>query len=1121
MQCGACGARAAAGAKFCVQCGAPLAHGCFSCGAALPEGASFCPACGIRLDGSPGVGSAAAAAGVEPPEAELRQITAVFCDLVGSTEISNRLDPEEFGELVNRYHDSAVEVLARYETDVARFVGDGILICFGWPEAHEDDPEHAVRAALDIATAIQALEQETPADLHLSVRVGVHTGPAVVGALRGGVEREMALGKTLNVAARLQEIAPAGGVVITEATQRLVQGLFVVQDLGRKSLKGLPEKVRTYRVLQPSGVRGRLDAARGTLSPLVNRDPELGILSELWEHVRARRGQAVLVVGEPGVGKSRVVLEFRERVRQSPHTWLECGCSSYTRHTAFHPVLELAEQGLRLQADDGPEERLAKLRKGLGQLGMDLEEGIKSLAPALSIPPEAGYSPPDASPAQQRRRTLELFAEWALRLAELQPTIILVEDLHFADPSSLELFERLIGDGARSALMLIGTARPEFDPGWPSRPNLSRLDLKPLPEGDVRSLVRGLSGADELPPALIEHVVSQTEGIPLFAEEMSKTLLESRLFGEQQAFLGSDQLGALDIPATLYDSLMARLDRLSAAKRVAQHVAVIGREFDHVLAEQVLGLDVDVVRHGLARLVQDDLLVRRGEPPNASYAFRHALIQDAAYRSLLKRRRRELHGRVGEALARRREGDGPLTSAEVIAHHYDNAAQPEQAVRFYREAAEHAVRQSAHREAMAHLKRAIELIDELPEEGRWREFEGDLQTALASSIIATRGYGDAAIERAYERARTLYELLGDQRQVGYTLAGLSLFYFNYGEVQRGAELAGQALALGERTGDQTLGVLARVQAAVPIFYQGEFAAALEHAEHASQSYELDRDRWLGYRFGADQGVAAHCFAALALVQLGRPDTALARTRAATELAELLADPYNLAYALFFETAVHWNRGDESAQESTAARVVAIAEEHEFELFVGLGRMFRAAARAFRSQDQPELQDLYEGSAIAAATGFRGGMPAFICLVAEAQRAAALTSEALATIATALDVSMQTGQRYWDAELYRIRGELQIELGDEREGAAQLERAADFARERGARWQELRATLALARFLHDHAASGRGQALLSPIYEHFEEGFATRELLAAAELLGDTSAGGIRRGHQPAATPGGE
>ncbi|MBV9309417.1 MAG: AAA family ATPase [Solirubrobacterales bacterium] len=1116
MQCGACGARVATGANFCTQCGASLSGKCARCGAALPEGARFCPGCGVELEVSSHQGRAALG-GTEAPEAELRQITAVFCDLVGSTEISDRLDPEEFGELMNSYHDKAIAVLASYENEVARFVGDGIFICFGWPEAHEDDPERAIRAALDIAAEIETLEDGVPAGASLSVRVGVHTGPALVGALRGGSEREMALGKTLNVAARLQQVAPPGGVVISASTQRVVQGLFVTSDLGQQSLKGLPDPVHTFQVIQPSGVRGRLDAARGTLTPMVNRDPELGILTDLWDHVRAGRGHTMLVVGEPGVGKSRIVFEFRERVRQSRHTWLECGCSSYTRHTAFRPVLELARRGLVLRDDDEPEERLAKLRAALEQLGMGAEEDVRALANALLIPSEAGYSPPETSPAAQRRRTLELFAEWTLRLAELQPTIILVEDLHFADPSSLELFQRLIAEGARAPLLLIGTARPEFEPGWSSRPNLSRLDLKPLRDSDMRSLVTAVSGQRELPPSLVEHVVSQTEGIPLFAEEMSKTLLESRLRAPEH--LEPHRPEPIDIPATLYDSLMARLDRLSAAKRVAQHVAVIGREFDYALAEEVLGLDVDVVRHGLARLVEDDLLLRRGEPPDSTYAFRHALIQDAAYRSLLKRRRRELHGRVADALERRRSGEGPAVSAEIIAQHYDCAEQPEQALRFYREAADHSAGQSAHREAAAHLTRAIELIGDLPHEGRWRAIEADLQTALGSSIIATRGYADEAIETAYERARALYEALGDRRQVGYTLAGLSLFYFNHGEVQRGAELAGEALDLAEEIEDSTLQVLARVQAAVPIFYQGEFSPALEHAERASEIYELSRDRWLGYRFGADQGVAAHCFAALALMQLGRPDSALARARSASNLADLLADPYNLAYALFFETAVHWNRGDTSAQQLCAARVVAIAEEHEFQLFIGLGRMFQTAARVFASGHQAALHELYAGSELAAATGFRGGMPAFICLVAEAQRAAGCANDALATIAAALDASTQTAQRYWDAELHRIRGELQIELGDEQDGTAELEHAIDIAREQGGTWQELRATLGLARYLSAHGSAGEARELLRPIYARFEEGFTTRELSDAADLLGELSPVSARRGHEPARTGG--
>jgi class 3 adenylate cyclase/predicted ATPase len=1021
-------------------------------------------------------------------EAELRQITAVFCDLVGSTEISARLDPEEFGDLVSRYHDETVEVLRRYEAEVARFIGDGVLIHFGWPEAHDDDAERAVRAALDIAAAVKVLDAEFPADVTVAVRIGLHTGQALIGNVGAGPGREMALGKTLNVAARLQEIAPPGTVLMSDATQRLVSGLFVTEDLGAKSLKGIPEPLHTYRVVQPSGVRSRLDAARKSLTPMVDRKPELSRLTELWEGAHGGKGQTVVISGEPGVGKSRLVLEFQERARQDSHSWFECHCSSYTRHTAFRPVLELVEQGLGLRGGEGPTERLARLRRGLEVLRIDEDDAVPVLARALSIPPEAGFTPPTISPAQQRRRMLELFTEWALRLTQLQPTVVLVEDLHWADPSSLELFERLIERSTRTSLMMVGTARSEFESQWPTQPGLSKLELAPLDESYVRQLIGGLRPGQQLPVSLVEHVIRETAGIPLFAEEMTKSLLESGLLAAGE---GSFEAGSLplDIPASLSDSLMARLDRLSAAKRVAQHAAIIGREFDEALAEEVVDMSPDLVRHGLARLVQEDVLISSGGPPNPTYVFKHALIQDAAYGSLLKRTRRQLHERAAKALERRRAGGDQEPSPEVVGRHYEAAGCFEEAVALYREAAEQAVRQSAHREALAHLTRAIRLIGELPDEESWHAVEADLQAALASSVIATRGYADAEVERAYERARALYELLGDQRQVGFSLAGLSLYYFNCGEVERGAALASQALELAVDAGDETLGVLARVQVAVPTFYQGRFAAALEHAEAAAAAHDRERHRWLGYRFGADQGVAAHCFAALSLMRLGYPDRALARARDAVELGHQLSDPYNLAYALFFETAVHWNRGDADTQVLTAAQVLAVAEEQEFKLLIGLGRMMRAAGRAVMTGDQSYLEEVYAGSGIAAGTGFRGGLPAFVCLVAEAQQAVGLFEAALGTVTVALSAAEETGQHYWDSELHRLRGEL---AGDDSE----LRRAIEIARAQNAAWPELRAAVALARRL-----GAPGRELLAPIYERFEEGFSTRELREAAELLG--------------------
>lgn len=839
------------------------------------------------------------------------------------------------------------------------------------------------------------------------------------------------------------------------------------------------------------------------LTPLVNRERDLSPLLDRWAAAKSGAGQTVLISGEPGIGKTRLVRELGAAAAAEPHTWLECASSAYTQDSAFRPVIHIAEQALGFREDDDPEARLQRIHTGVAALQLEGDDAAPLLAALLNVPTTPEPAP--TSPAQQRRRTLDLFVELTLALAARKPLIVLAEDLQWTDPSSLELFERLIERGVRSPMLLVGTARPEFDPGWRDSPTLTRIQLGPLAADEVATLVRQLSASARLPEAVVDHVAGATDGIPLFAEEMTKTLLRSDWLRDRDRDIDLESaLDPLAIPATLYDSLMARLDRISrrrpAAKRVAQRAAVIGPEFDEALAAQVVGLDADVVRHGLARLVEDDLLVRRGDPSRAVYAFRHALIHDAAYRSLLKLQRRELHARTAEALAQRRADDETAAAPEVIARHYEAAGRNAEAVPLYHEAADEAARQSAHHEAIAHLERAIGLIAELPDNRSWQAAEAELQTALGSSLIAIRGYGDPGIEHAYKRANSLYDQLGDKRQVGYALAGLSLFYFNHGEVDRGARLARDSLQIARRINDEALRVLASVQVAVPTFYQANFASALEHLDAVTAIYDAERHRWLGYRYGADQGVAAHCFAALSLMRLGRPDTALERARAAVELAHLLSDPYDIAYALFFETAVHWNRGDVAAQEATATRVLGVAEEHQFELFVGLARMFRAAARVFATGDAGALTDLYEGSGIAAGTGFRGGLPAFVCLVAEAQQHAGLPDQAVGTVEAALSAAAETGQPYWDAELHRLKGELQLALGDAEEGEQQLKRAIDIARSQHAAWPELRGALALARLLADRGQQTDARDLLAPVYERFEEGASTRELREAAEFL---------------------
>ncbi len=655
-------------------------------------------------------------------QGELRHLTAVFCDVVGSTDLSTRLDPEEFGEITARYHEEVVKVVERYGGEVVRYLGDGVLIEFGWPVAHDDDCERAVRTAIEVAAAIQALNGELPPTVTLAARIGVHTGRVLVGEMGGGAYRQrMALGETMNIAARIQEAAAPGTAVISETTRRLVRGIFVTEELEPQTFKGLLDPLRVHRVIQPAGVPSRFDDAGGMLSPYVGRDRDLEELVDIWRATKGGGGRAVLISGEPGVGKSRLVHELRQRVKDEPHSWLEARCSSYTEHDAFRPMIELLERGLGFQKQDAPAERLAKLERALDRTGIDDEDAVTVLAPLFSLP-VAAETP--LEPEFQRHRTHAVITRWARALASLQPLILLVEDLQWADPSTLEMFRQLVESAPSCSLMVIGTVRPESRPAWAGTPQLVCIDLEPMVDDQIRALVARIGGDHELPQAVVERVVADAAGIPLFAEEITRMLLESNSLVRRDGKLELVvPLERLDIPVTLHDSLMARLDRVSAAKRVAQIAAVIGPGFDHRLIEEVGGLDGEVVRAGLAHLVADQLLVQHGEGAKPTYAFRHALIQETAYRTLLKRTRRDLHARTAQALDRAAERGELELSQGVIAQHYESGGCAPQAIACYREAADQSARRAGYQEAAEHLKRAVELLAEQPGARELRELE--------------------------------------------------------------------------------------------------------------------------------------------------------------------------------------------------------------------------------------------------------------------------------------------------------------------------------------------------------------------------------------------------------------
>ena len=573
---------------------------------------------------------------------------------------------------------------------MANYLGDGVLVYFGYPRAHEDDAERAVRAGLDmlarLARDFGALNATLQVErgVRLAARIGVHTGPVVVGDLGGGARREdLALGETLNLAARLQGVAAPDTVVISDATRRLVRGIFVLEDLGPQRLKGIAEAVAAHRVVQPSGVRSRLDLAAGRLTLFTGRHAELAVVLEGWERTHEWRGQTVLVTGEAGVGKSRLVLALRERLADQAHTWLECRCSPYTQHTAFRPVVELIEQGLGFQAADSPADKIAKLERALELGGLTLPETVPLFADFLSVPLTAGYAPLQLSPELLRRKTLAALAAWTLALGEVQPVLLLVEDLHWCDPSSLELLGRLIEQSPTARVMLVCTARPEFASPWPARSNLTPLQLGRLTQRQARAMVAALSPGRALPEPVAELLVTRADGVPLYVEELTRTVLESGLLVEGEGrWELTAPLTELAIPATLHDSLVARLDRLSAPKEVAQRAAVLGREFPYALLAATAGLDEPTLRHGLARLVEAELLFERGEPPAATYTFKHALTQEAAYQSLLKRTRRDLHARVARVLVEEFPAQA-AAAPEVVARHLEAAGLVDQAIAEY------------------------------------------------------------------------------------------------------------------------------------------------------------------------------------------------------------------------------------------------------------------------------------------------------------------------------------------------------------------------------------------------------------------------------------------------------
>ena len=716
------------------------------------------------------------------------------CDLVGAATLSERLDLEDVSEVIRAYQATCAEVVERFEGHIAQYPGDGLLVYFGFPLTHEDDALRAVRTGLGIVESMARLNTRLQQEkaIRLSVRLGIHTGLVVAGDTR-----EMPILGELNLAARLKELAEPGTIIISSATYRLVQRRFHCQALGTHSLGGLSQPVVVYRVLKEQ-------EDQYELTPLVGRQQEMGLLLERWAQMGEGLGQVVVLSGEAGIGKSRLVQEVKAHVAGEPHTQLECRCLPYYQNSAFYPVIDLLQRVLQLQREDSAKEKLDKLEGALADYHKSEPDIVPLLASLLLLPLPERYPPLMLSTQQQRQKTLEALLTILLTLAANQPVLFIVEDLHWVDPSTLELLNLLIDHVATARIFILLTSRPEFRPPWGFRAHVTPVTLSRLPRAQVEAMVARVAGNKALPAEVQQQLVITTDGVPLFVEELTKMVLESGLLREREdRYELTDPLPPLAIPTTLRDSLEARLDRLAGVKEVAQLGAILGREFSYDLLQAISPLDEPTLQHGLSQLVEAELLYRRGLPPQVIYTFKHALIQEAAYQSLLKRTRQEYHERIAQVLAERFPETVEM-QPELLAHHLTEAGLSGPAVGYWRRAGQRGIERSAYVEAISHLTKGLELLNTLPDTSERTLQELSLQTNLGPALMATKGFGAPEVQHAYDRARELCRQVGETPQLFPVLRGLSTFYIVRAELQTAHELAEELLRLAQRAQDPAM-----------------------------------------------------------------------------------------------------------------------------------------------------------------------------------------------------------------------------------------------------------------------------------------------------------------------------
>ncbi|NOJ48756.1 AAA family ATPase [Bradyrhizobium archetypum] len=1048
----------------------------------------------------------------EHREAERRQITVLFCDLVGSTQLSEKLDPEDLQVLIDVYRSACTAAIRRYEGHVARYLGDGVMAFFGYPRAHEDDPVRAVHAALEMLSAITNI----PGPVTLAARVGISSGPVVVGEIAGSgtaTTRDWmdAVGETPNIAARLQALASPNALVISESTKRLVSAAFDLQDLGPQELKGVTRPLHVYRVLGAMHTASRFEAAHGgSLTPLAGRSTELNLLLDKWGKAKEGDGQVVLVSGIPGVGKSRLIHELKSNIQHEPCFVLQHQCSAYHSQSAFFPVIERIEQAAKLTAGDSDTEKLAKLKAYLADSGDDSIETALLIANLLSIPIQSHHELSELTPQQIKNRTVSKLVDMILAFSAQRPTLCIFEDVHWIDPTSLELLELIINQIDHARVLLIVSHRPEFRPTWSTHPNVAMHSLTRLSRSEVTGMIRDILRGQSIPQETLNQVIEKSDGVPLFIEELTSSILSAPT--QSRPVEGDVERTAAppivpSVPETLHDALIERLDRVPQGRRLAQIAAVIGREFSYDLLSVALRISEDELHQSLLRLEEAGIIYRVGISPFIRFAFKHALLRDAIYNSLLRSSRRQIHGEIAAILADQ-FGEFVENRPEILAYHYSEGGNNGLAVRWWFKSGQHALAYSANVEAISHYRKALEALSALPESPARDKQEIEIQLALGIPLIAVRGYPADETRDAFARARTLCLKLDSRPEYFQALFGEWGNRWMGGKNDEALSMANEFLSRSRESTDSVPLMMAHRVMGSTLLTVGEFQSSKHHFEE-SIALSKQQGQRLSSLYMVEPQVASLLILSWDLWFLGYPDQALSRVSEALALARELAQPYTIAFAHYMTSVVHLLRGEPGRALASAEQSLEMSWEQRFSLYILLSQISRGHALAGLGQIAEAQTQIKLGLEEARKKGVGYFLPMMNSWLADAHAQSGDHATALSIVEQIIaNTSDRTG-RSWEAELHHQRARILLALDPARarEAEADLRQAIEVARRQSAKSLELRAATTLAEIWRTQGRFDEARDLIGPIYRWFDEGYDTKDLMRARDIqLGLTDSG---------------